>query len=309
MTISEAFNSYRVDVICFTNQSRSTEEMSNFVGKSLIKLVGDIDVSELTFDMVRDWKEQLSKDRSQNTVRGYVIKLRCVLGYLQKRKIECIDPDLVPCPKIKQTIPAYITKEEVACLIESAGKANIRINRIRDKAIISLLYASGIRVSELCNLDIAQIDNKQFTVVGKGGKIRLCFMDDRTRIYLTEYLKMRREGYDIYIIARGKCTERIRSTHAPDNNPALFTSTITKKRITKSDVERMVTLATKRCGLERKVTPHVFRHTFATELLKTNTNLRYIQEFLGHSSPQTTMMYTHISNPDLEKVYKEHHLI
>lgn len=276
MLVSEAFEAYRRDVIQFKNQSPKTEEMHVIVMKSLVNFTGDIDITLLDFAMVRNWKEYLSKGCSTNTVRLYVIKLRVVLQHMQLKQIPVLHPDLVPVPKRSENIPTFLTPEQVTQCINATL-------RIKNKTIISFLYASGIRVSELCSLNRGQIISRRFTVIGKGGKPRLCFIDERTETLLQLYLETR-----------------------TDNDQALFVCDF-GRRIRPGTIQETFKTIRKQVGFHCH--PHALRHSFATSLLETNTNLYYVKEFMGHSSLQTTQKYLHVVNADLEKVYKEHHRI
>lgn len=277
MRISEAFEKYRQDYIVFTNQSSRTEESHITCMKAMIVFFDDVQIESLNFQMIRKWKEELGKHCAQNTVRGYIIRLRVVLVHLYKLGIPVLNPDLIPVPKRQQTVPTYLSRQEVRLLIQHAV-------RLRSKAIISLLYASGIRLSELISLNRGQIHDGCFTVVGKGGKPRLCFVDKRTMKLIDKYLATR-----------------------DDHHAALFLSTKSECRMTATNIQFIMKCAAKRAGITKKVTPHTLRHSFATDLLLNNTNLRYVQEMLGHNSIQTTQMYTHVVNRDLQQVYAQKH--
>ena len=277
MRISEAFDLYRTDVIVFSNQSPKTEESHLIVQRSLISFLGDTNVESLTFSLVRDWKTYLDKGRSAETVRCYIIKLRVVLAFLKRRKIESLDPDEIPVPKRTDKVPTFLTKEEVVQFIRGTSK-------VRNRAIISLLYASGLRVSELCQLNRDSLKNGCFTVVGKGGKARLCFYDERTEIYLNQYLRSRTDSYQ-----------------------HLFIGKYESHRITCGNVQEIFRYARLKSGIIAH--PHTMRHSFATDLLRNNANLRYIQVMLGHASPQTTAMYTHVVDPDLQRIYTQFHTV
>lgn len=247
--------------------------------RSLLSFFGDREIESLSFPDIRDWKLNLDKTRSAETVRNYVIKLRVVLTYCEKTGIKVLNPNLIPVPKRTDKVPAFISHDDVTKLIDSCF-------RLRAKTIISLLYASGVRVSELCNLDSSQIHDNTFTIVGKGGKARLCFFDERTKAYLDQYLAARK-----------------------DNSPALFVSSQRPVRMTPTNIQLIIKSAAKRAGITTHVTPHTLRHSFATNLLRNNANIRYVQTMLGHSSLETTQMYTHVVDEDLRKIYREHHSI
>lgn len=291
LLISEAFEKYRLEYIVYRNQSAKTEEMSVYAMKSLIAYIGDIPIENLTFDQIRKWKTELERARSQNTVRGYIIKLRVVLTHMKRSGLGVIDPDLVGIPKKVNTVVDFLTEQEVTSLIEVALKpvsGYSLFNRQRNAALLSLLYASGIRVSELRQLDRSNINwqDLTFTVIGKGNKPRLCFLDGRAASYIRKYLSMRE-----------------------DLHPALFTSDKTGDRISVSIIQQIFRNLGKKAEMTKPLHPHIMRHSYATNLLRNNTNLLYVRDFLGHESIQTTEMYTHVVNEDLRKIYMEKHTI
>lgn len=187
MQISTAFEAYARDIIVFRNQSRKTEENHYVCMKALIIHFGDVAIESLSFPMIRDWKEALSKCRSPETVRNYIIKLRVVLDYLQKQGIPVLNPDQIPVPKRQDKVPVFLSADQVAQCIAAT-------RRVKNKAIVSLLYSSGIRISELCALNRGQYHDGCFTVVGKGGKARLCFVDDRTKELCKQYYATRTDN-------------------------------------------------------------------------------------------------------------------
>lgn len=279
MQLSEAFDQYRQDVIIFGNQSRKTEESHEIAKRALVLFLGDIDISELSFTMVRDWKQHLDKGRSPLTVRAYIIKLRVVLAYFKKSGYDVMEPELINLPKRVAQVPSHASSQEVASFMGCTGK-------LKSKAMISLLYASGLRVSELCALNKSDY-KESFTVVGKGGKARLCFMDQRSLVLISLYLEKR-----------------------SDNNPALFLSDY-GVRITPGVIQEVFKSIRKSKPFREQnlppIHPHTLRHSFATNLLKSNCNLFYVQRLLGHSSLQTTQQYLHCVDEDLRSIYQKHH--
>lgn len=309
MLLSEAFERYRLDVIAFRGQSSSTEEHYQISTKHLIRFVGDIELETLSFDDVRKWKQTMEREhKAIQTIRGNLIKIRITLAYMRKNGYSCLDPDLIPLPKKVDKVPTFITKEQVTHLIEACDHTPYPMMKLRNKAIIALLYASGVRVSELCSLDISDIHNQSFTIVGKGGKSRLCFIDDRATAYIHEYLQLRKNGYMTYRHQRQTTKLYKNRTHQPDSHVALLLGKY-KNRLTPCDVQLLFRTLSKQLHTDKPITAHVLRHTFATELLRANCNMRYVQTFLGHASLQTTQMYTHVVDEDLRKIYLEKHEI
>lgn len=278
MLLSEAFLLYASNVIAFKNQSRKTMEMNSLALKSLQKHIGDIDVSLLTFEDIRRWKEKLEDERkSANTIRGYIIKLRCVLQYLRKIKVDTLDVDEVPVPKRENTVPSWLTPEEANIFIDS-------VRSLRGKAIVTFLYASGIRVSELCALNRDQLHDGRFTVIGKGNKPRLCFYDQRSAIYISRYLSKRK-----------------------DNSPALFVQRMKPVRMNKGGVEEIFRTARRKSKLNKTITPHTMRHSFASDLAQNGIPIHSLQRMLGHANVSTTSQYLHVSDVRLEEEYARFH--
>lgn len=279
MLLSEAFACYRRDVIVYRNQARKTEENHNITAKVFINFVGDIEVSQLTFDHIRSFTDHLrSHGRCENTIRGYVIKIRNVIGYLNILGIETIKKDLISVPKRVEATPTVID----SCLVEKLIRST---SMCRNKAIIALLYSSGIRVSELCSLNIADIRGDTFTVNGKGNKLRPCFIDKRAKYWIECYLAER-----------------------TDNHEALFL-TQTGERMTCGRVQEIFKYMRKAAKIKEPIHPHTMRHTYAVNLLKNGCHLYTLSRLMGHSSVQTTQAYLQLEDPELKEAYKRYHTI
>lgn len=279
MKISEAFDDYRDSYMILKGRSRSTIEHHEYKKESIVKFLSDKPIEEVNTTDISSWYKYLSKTRSQNTVRNYISTIREVLDYMNLRGINCLKKSLIPAPKRLDHIPEFLTPEEVSDMIKNASS-------LRNKCVISLLYSSGIRLSELINLNRGQIVNKRFTVIGKGSKARLCFIDERTEELLNDYLETRK-----------------------DNCEALIISVRYKMRMTATNIQLLIKNSARNAGISKKVTPHTLRHSFATNLLVNNVDIRYIGKMLGHSSIQTTMQYTHVVDNDLENRYRIGHTI
>lgn len=279
MKISEAFDLYRDDYIRLKNQSKRTEEIHDCCKRLLITNIGDIDISELTLNEIRDWREELLKTRGINSVRVYIIRLRAVLSYLNIRKLPALDARLVPVPQREPSVPTFLDAQEVSAMIDHAFS-------VRNAFIVSLIYSSGIRLSELIRLNRGQIHDNSFTVVGKGRKTRVCFIDERTNELMERYLATRK-----------------------DNHPALIVSQEHKDRMTATNIQLLVRNTAIRAGINKRVTPHTLRHSFATNFLRNNGNMRYLAQLLGHASLETTQVYAHVVDKDLQRQYKIYHTI
>lgn len=287
MKLSEAFDLYG-QYITIEGQSRNTIDTHYFVKKTMIYVLGDIEIDALTIEQVARWREQLivrklpggrSAKRSPNTIRMYVLRLRAVLHYLELAGVKCMNYQLIPVPKREEVTRTFLTEEEVTAMIDNAYS-------LRNKFVISLLYSSGIRLSEMISLNRNDIRNRRFSVIGKGKKMRLCFIDERTEELMKEYLDSR-----------------------DDDCQALIVSNLYKARMTPTNVQLLVKNTAKRAGIERKITPHVLRHSFATNFMNNNGDIRPLSQLLGHANLNTTAIYTHIIDNKLESQYQQFHTI
>ena len=279
MRLSEAFDEYRDNYMVLKGRSRSTIEHHEYKKVSVVEFLQDKNIEDITSSDISAWYKFLSRNRSQNTVRNYISTIREVLDYMNLRGVNCLKKALIPAPKRLDHVPEFLTPEEVSSMIENASS-------LRNECVISLLYSSGIRLSELINLNRGQIIDKRFTVIGKGSKARLCFTDERTEKLLNTYLETRR-----------------------DNCEALIVSVRYKQRMTATNIQLLIKNSARNAGISKKVTPHTLRHSFATNLLVNNVDIRYIGKMLGHTSIQTTMQYTHVVDNDLEARYRAGHSI
>ena len=178
----------------------------------------------------------------------------------------------IKVPKIARSLPIYLTKEEILLLIKNAGSSKSRL-------IIKLLYSSGLRVSELCKIRVEEIDfksGKGYVRLGKGGKDRLFFMGKALANELLVYVGRRESGF-------------------------LFSNS-SGFALTERNIQKLVKGAALRARIQKNVTPHKLRHSFATHLHDSGTSIRTIQELLGHSNLATTEIYTHVSAKKLDEV-------
>lgn len=277
MLISDAFDLYEKNYMAIRHQSRRICETHSVCKRWLIDAVGDKDMAELTVADISSWIKNMRKTKCTNTCRNYVTRLRVVADYIDLLGVPTIKAGIIPIPKREATVPAFLTAQEVDAMIENSYS-------LRNAFVISLLYSSGIRLSEMLQLNRGQIVDQQFTVIGKGSKARLCFIDDRTQALMDEYLATRK-----------------------DNSEALIVSAQNKQRMTPTNVQLLIKNSAERAGIKQRVTPHTLRHSFATNFLKNNGNMRYLSTMLGHSSLDTTMIYTHVVDNDLREQYKKYH--
>ncbi len=258
------------------NYDRYINKFLGFAKISLPSQIGD--------EIVRKYRLFLNREEKANggnlnkkTQNYYLIALRVFLKYLAKRNIASLPPERIELAKTPQRDLDLITEQELARLLDIK---DAETKDLRDKAILELLFSTGLRVSELCALNrdsFSEAKNGEISIRGKGGKIRVVFISDTARESLKNYLDKR-----------------------VDTEEALFL-------LTPRSVERMIKQRAIEAGISKKVTPHVIRHCFATDLLSNGADIRAVQTMLGHSNISTTQIYTHITDKQLRDVHKNFH--
>jgi len=227
------------------------------------------------------------------TQNYYVIALRSFLRFLIKNDIKTLEPSKIDLPKTESRSLKFFEKEHVDRLVTVVDTS--KEEGLRDRAILELLFSTGLRVSELCKLNRDQInfERREFGVIGKGGHARIVFVSDRATSWLQHYLSARKDTYKPLFI-------RYSGPEIPEDNGE-------KMRLTPRSVERMVKKYVKAARLPVDATVHTLRHSFATDLLTNGADIRSVQEMLGHKNIATTQIYTHITNKQLKDVHKNFH--
>jgi len=230
---------------------------------------------------------------SRSTQSYHVIALRAFLRWLVKNDYQTLAPEKVDIPKAESKSLKFLSTEQVERLL-SQPQFSARTG-LRDKAILEVLFSTGLRVSELVKLNRDQIDLKrrEFGVIGKGGRARVVFLSERAMKWLKRYLDSRQDSWQpLYIRYARKEEEQMNGE---------------KMRLTARSVQRIVDKYSRKAKLPVKVTPHVIRHSFATDLLIAGADIRAVQEMLGHKNIQTTQIYTHVTNRQLRSVHEAFH--
>ena len=227
------------------------------------------------------------KRRTQNY---YLIALRAFLKYMNGRGVETISPERIELAKVPERSLDLISSAELARL--RAAPDTKTIEGKRDKAILELLFSTGLRISELCALSIDDVDlaRDEFSVRGKGDKIRVVFLSDSARDAIREYLKARKDLDGAMFVRYGRKVN--------DGGDL---------RLQARAIQRLLKTYAAMAGITRKVTPHVIRHSFATDLLQNGADIRSVQALLGHASINTTQIYTHVTDKHLRDVHKKFH--
>jgi len=252
---------------------------------------------EISDDLVRRYRLWLNRQKAaegeikRKTQNYYLIGLRAFLKYLVKRGIKALSAERIELAKIGGRELDLIGEDELERLLEAPAIDSAKGSR--DKAILELLFSTGLRVSELCGLNRNSIDlaRREFSVRGKGEKVRVVFLSDQARQALKNYLEKRGDLEEaLFINFRGR--KNVLSE---------------KSRLTPRSVERLVQYYAVKAGISRKVTPHILRHVFATDLLVNGADLRSVQALLGHANITTTQVYTHVTDKQLREIHSAFH--
>lgn len=260
---------------------------------------------DITEEMMREYRLFLNRKSVRNranahdtlkkkTQNYYLIALRAFLKYLAKKGIPSISPEAIELAKVPERLVDHISIEELDRLRNAPNDEKSELRRLRDKAILELLFSTGLRVSELCSLSRdLDITKDEFAIRGKGEKVRVVFISDDARTTVKEYLAKRKDIEDAMFVQIAK-----KGLENKGKNGI---------RLTSRSIERIVKHYAIKAGISKKVTPHVIRHSFATDLLSNGADLRSVQALLGHSSITTTQIYTHVTDKHLRDVHKNFH--
>lgn len=235
---------------------------------------------------VRAGRIETLKKKTQNY---YLIAIRSFLKYLRKRGVESYAPEKIELAKVAERTIDLLSSEDLKRLLEAPNGDSLK--ELRDKAILELFFSTGLRLSELCALqrDI-DLTRDEISVRGKGEKVRVVFISEDAKKAITAYLKKRTDMDDALFASDTKRTREDGSS-----------------RLTPRSIERMVKHYAAKAGIMDKVTPHILRHSFATDLLYNGADIRSVQMMLGHSNISTTQIYTHITDSELRNVHKKFH--
>ena len=256
---------------------------------------------DINLELVRRYRLYLAHLRARDglplqrvTQSYHIIALRSFLRYLLvQRDIVTLSPDKIELPKQGSRSIAFLNPEQIERLLNSPKISN-NVG-LRDRTILETLFSTGLRVSELVNLNRDQVDleRKEFGVKGKGNKLRVVFLSDTAVQWIERYLQSRQDHFKPLFIRYSGAVDTQKNGE--------------KMRLTARSIQRIVAKYAKKSGLPIEATPHTLRHSFATDLLISGADIRSVQEMLGHESIRTTQVYTHVTNRHLKEVHKAFH--
>lgn len=275
--------------------------LSRFIGFTKIK-----EPKEITDALVKNFRIWLNRQETKKekgappgtlkkrTQNYYLIALRAFLKYLARQGISSLSPDRIELAKVPERSLNLIDIDELDRLLKAPDTNTLK--GLRDKAILELLFSTGLRVSELCALprDI-NLKLDELSVRGKGEKVRVVFISDTARDAVKRYLDKRDDMDDaLFVQINNRKNEKL--SQKKDS-----------LRLDRRTIERIIKQYAIKSGISKKVTPHVMRHLFATDLLRNGADLRSVQMLLGHANINTTQIYTHVTDTELKNVHKKFH--
>lgn len=257
---------------------------------------------DISQDLVRKYRLWLNRQANRqgeslkaNTTNYHLVALRSWLKYLAKRDVPTLAPEKIELGRAPQRQVDFLDGQNLVEFLDAPLKSKQgKILQIRDKALIETLFSAGLRVSELVGLkrDNINLKKDEFTVRGKGQKLRVCFLSHAAKHWLGLYFGMRKDTSPYLFVRHDRAAKRSAAEPLP---------------LTPRSVQRLVEKYARQAGITKRITPHTLRHSFATDLLMNGADLRSVQSMLGHSSITTTQIYTHITNQQLRDVHKAFH--
>ena len=252
---------------------------------------------DVNFSRVREYLHFIQKfNYKKTTVARKIASLRTFYKYLyRERKVDSNPAMNLTNPKRPKSLPKFLTPDEVEQILN-----NTKIETpagYRNRTILELLSATGMRISELSGLNFGDLnlEHNEIRVFGKGSKERIILVTDRAKNFLERYIES----------ARALIPKGFPVPDTSENSPVFINNT--GYRLQTRTVRNVINEVVEKINLPKHVTPHVFRHSFATHLIENGADLRVVQELLGHASISNTQIYTHVSTQHLKDVYNEAH--
>ena len=301
MTLSSAITDFLEYLEIERNTSQKTIENYDHYLKRFLDFAGDISPTAIDLSLIRKyrlhlgrWTDPKTKQPLKRITQNYfMIALRAFLRYLARQDVKTLSPEKVELGEAEARPLKVLDEAALKSLLEAPDITDK--SGTRDKAILELLFSTGLRVSEMASLnrDSINLSRREFSVVGKGQKERIVFLSDSAADCLERYLDARKDTFKpLFIRFQGK-------VDLADNGAAM--------RLTPRSIEKSIQKYALLAGLPSNTTPHVLRHSFATDMLSQGVDIRILQEFLGHKSITATQIYAHVTSKKLREIHRQFH--
>jgi site-specific recombinase XerD len=300
MYASELISDYIEHLEVEGGRSVKTAENYKLYLERFVEFTEDIIVANITSEVIRKYRLWLNRYKNNNdeilstiTQSYHLIALRGFLHYLSGRDIATLSPDKIVLPKVSRKQVTFLYRDEINRLLAQIDTTSEQ--GLRDRAIIELLFSSGLRVSELVNLDRDHINTKrrEFMVRGKGQKDRPVFISEAAAEHIETYVADRADNLPPLFISYSHNSQADTSGNY--------------RRLTARSIQRMLSQYARLAGITKHVSPHTMRHSYATDLLMNGADIRSVQSMLGHSNISTTQVYTHVTDEHLREIYDRYH--
>jgi len=243
------------------------------------------------------------KTLKKSTQNYHLIALRTFLKYLARNDVKSLAPEKIELAKQSQRQIEYLEGSDLERFLNAPLDAEEKeVIRLRDKAILETFFSTGLRVSELVSLkkDQVNLNKEEFSVRGKGDKLRIVFLSNQAKHWIKKYLEARNDMSPFMFVSHDRASKN-------RNQKSEIGNLTEAEHLTPRSVQRLVNKYAKMAGITKRITPHTLRHSFATDLLTSGADIRSVQSLLGHSSITTTQVYTHIADQHLKEVYQAFH--
>ncbi|MFA5358633.1 MAG: tyrosine-type recombinase/integrase [Patescibacteria group bacterium] len=277
-----------------------------------IKRQKSFDVKDIDSQAIRQYRlflnravDDRGKQLKKSTQNYHLIALRTFLKFLARNDIKSLSPEKIELAKQSERQIEYLEGSDLGKFLEAPLQVDEqKIIQLRDKSMLETLFATGLRVSELVNLrkDQVNLNKDEFTVRGKGDKLRIVFLSNQAKYWIKQYLENRKDASPFMFVSHDRARQS-RSGVSGTKKDILEEV----EHLTPRSVQRIIKKYAQMAGITKKITPHTLRHSFATDLLTSGADIRSVQSLLGHSSITTTQVYTHIADQHLKEVYKAFH--
>lgn len=299
MLNKDILEQFRAYIVVEKNFSEHTAKAYASDVLSFLIWLEDGPVEDVDFNKIREYLRFVHKyNYKKSTISRKISALRTFYKYLYREQLVESNPvSGISAPKKEKSLPKFLSKDEIEQIL-----SNINIEKpsgFRNRTMLELLWATGMRISELSGLNFGDLnlEHNEIKVFGKGSKERIVLVSERAKNYLERYINNPRE----MLVDKGF----VAPSRQKEDSPVFINKT--GFRLSTRTVRNVINSVVDKVELPKHVTPHMFRHSFATYLIENGADLRVVQELLGHASISNTQIYTHISTKHLTDTYSKAH--